>query len=117
MRIAGSGIDQDGDGGEWVRVGVGPAFSEWNGLRSEEPWQVCMAEAGTALGSPSSSEGLQQEDTLTQTFWALPWHFPRHLVPQGLGGGVVPPDGSGAVLQVLVALRCSLLSSERLHRH
>lgn len=93
MTIAGPGVDQGRDGEERVCVGVSPAPSKWKGLgrapavRSEEPWQVCVAGTGTALGSPHPSlhKGFQQKAMLTQGFWALPWHFPSQLLLQGVG--------------------------------
>lgn len=84
-------------------LGKGPT------VRSKEPWQVCGAGTDTALAFPVSFP-LQGKfkATTTQSIRAST-SFPR-----GLAGGVVTPYGSGAVLQAMVALGCSLPSLQRL---
>lgn len=58
-RIAGPSVNRSRDGGE--HVGGAQTSSKWKGwgralaVRSEEPWQVCVAGTGTALGSTHAS--------------------------------------------------------------
>lgn len=80
-------------------------------VRSKEPWQVCVAGTGTALGSPSLSlcKGSSFRPGRPKAFGLCP----TTSFPKGLAGEVVTPYGSGAVLQVMVALGCSLPLSQR----
>lgn len=77
--------------------------------RSKEPWRVCLPGTGAALGSPRPVHGLQQRGHADPKLWGFALALPQPPPPpQGLDGGGVPPHGSGAVLQALVARRWSL---------
>lgn len=88
-----------------MNFGVGLASPQWKGLgrtaavSSKEPWQVCVVGTGTALGFPHPS--LCRSSSIRPRGSKAVGLCPATSFPRRLDGGVVPPYGSGAVLQVL----------------
>lgn len=68
-------------------VGVGTTSLAWKGLgrasaaRSKEPWQVCVAGTGAALGSPRPVQGLQQRGHADPKLWGFALALPQPPPP------------------------------------